>query len=721
MIKAKRIYEPTPKKEEQIDLQKIIADAFQSSISKAEKVSTWVSLEIEKENKIIERIMYKIEDKIKSMKIDKSGVTEDVYNQLSSSLKSLWEYLLNIVNNHEHDYLTSEDKDECISIAETMVNEAVLKFDNLIKPFSDKFLRDLESKADKEHSHDELDEIMKDIEENEEELERKLETKADKEHKHEIEDVTWLSETLKGFANKEHKHDQYATVEQLNMVSMHRSRWAGWWGHVIQTSGVVLAQRSNMNFIWATVTDDPNNNATVVTITWWSGSWDVVWPASATDWNIALYDWATGKLIKNSTYSPASFAPALTSDENYVTDAEKIIISATTASYTTADETKVDFITVTQAVNLDTMESDIAALANGMVYKWNWDASAWTFPWGWTAQTWRFYTVSVGGTVDSVVFAVDDRLVATTDNASTTIYAWNWTKLDATDAVTSVNGQTWNVTWLQEIATVISWNTTASNDWVYVVVASATFTDPSPVEWKWYKVIVRNGTATVWWTGYAVAWSEILRIYHSWAWANYLKTPSSWVNTWDQTSIVGITGTLAEFNTALTDWDFATLAWTETLSNKTLSWATVLEENASLQLDWVLSADGKWSWTTITWTAWYTQAFWDLVTLDKDDSRREAVDISVAAAATWDARGLLWMVISAWTDGTACTILLQGTIRADANFPALTIWAPVYASTTWDIVVTQPSTTDYVIRIIWSALTADSIYFSPWVTWITHT
>lgn len=182
-----------------------------------------------------------------------------------------------------------------------------------------------------------------------------------------------------------------------------------------------------------------------------------------------------------------------------------------------------------------------------------------------------------------------------------------------------------------------------------------------------------------------------------------------------------LTGTIAEFNTALSDWDFATLAWSETLSNKTLSWATVLEENASLQLDWVLSADGKRSWTTITWTAWYTQAFWDLVTLDKDDSRREAVDISVAAAATWDARGLLWMVVVAWTDWNACTILLQWTIRADANFPALTIWAPVYASTTGDIVVTQPVTTDYVIRIIWSALTADSMYFNPWTSWTTHT
>lgn len=40
------------------------------------------------------------------------------------------------------------------------------------------------------------------------------------------------------------------------------------------------------------------------------------------------------------------------------------------------------------------------------------------------------------------------------------------------------------------------------------------------------------------------------------------------INTGDQTSIVGITGTTAQFNTALTDGDFATLAGTETLTNK---------------------------------------------------------------------------------------------------------------------------------------------------------
>ena len=38
------------------------------------------------------------------------------------------------------------------------------------------------------------------------------------------------------------------------------------------------------------------------------------------------------------------------------------------------DGTKLDLVSVTQAVDLDQMETDIAALANGMVYKGDWDA-----------------------------------------------------------------------------------------------------------------------------------------------------------------------------------------------------------------------------------------------------------------------------------------------------------------------------------------------------------
>ena len=104
------------------------------------------------------------------------------------------------------------------------------------------------------------------------------------------------------------------------------------------------------------------------------------------------------------------------------------------------DGAKLDYITVTQAVSLDQMEIDIAALANGMVYKGDWDASASTFPGSGSAQIGWFYYVSVAGTVGGISFAVGDNIVAIVDDASTSTYASNWSKHDQTDAVTSVVG-----------------------------------------------------------------------------------------------------------------------------------------------------------------------------------------------------------------------------------------------------------------------------------------
>ena len=75
----------------------------------------------------------------------------------------------------------------------------------------------------------------------------------------------------------------------------------------------------------------------------------------------------------------------------------------------------------------------------------------------------------------------------------------------------------------QDEATVVSSNQTAVNDGVYTVVASATFTDPSPTEGKGFSVLVRNGTATVGGTAYATAGTFIRRVFHSGAWANYVN------------------------------------------------------------------------------------------------------------------------------------------------------------------------------------------------------
>lgn len=256
----------------------------------------------------------------------------------------------------------------------------------------------------------------------------------------------------------------------------------------------------------------------------------------------------------------------------------------------------------------------------------------------------------------------------------------------------------------------------------------------------------------------------------------------SGTNTGDQTTIVGITGTKAQFDTAVTDGNFLYVGdvtqYTDELaqdavgtiltdsseidftyndgapsitasivsgsidetkldastnssldladgslqrSGGTMSGNITLGENTSIALDPAGSADGKYSGTTVTGTGGATIAFGDLVTLDKDDSRWELVDISVAEAATGDARGIIGIAVTSSTDGGAITVLLNGIIRADTNFPALTIGAAVFASTTGDVVVTQPTTTDHVIRIVGYGLTADEMYFNPGAVWTTHT
>lgn len=146
-------------------------------------------------------------------------------------------------------------------------------------------------------------------------------------------------------------------------------------------------------------------------------------------WNTANVTW----------YGSHNFDTATQDTIAIFTGSWKTLWSAATATYPNLTELSyVKWVT-------SSIQTQLNALANGMFYKWAWDASSWTFPWAGAAQVGWFYSVTVWGTVDSVVFNVWDKLIATTNNASTTIYAWNWIKLDATDEVTSVNSQVWNV------------------------------------------------------------------------------------------------------------------------------------------------------------------------------------------------------------------------------------------------------------------------------------
>jgi hypothetical protein len=64
-------------------------------------------------------------------------------------------------------------------------------------------------------------------------------------------------------------------------------------------------------------------------------------------------------------------------------------------------------------------------------------------------------------------------------------------------------------------------NFTAENDGEYTATATLTVTDPTPSEGASFRVLVRNGTATVGGTAYSVAGTVIERVFHSGAWVNY--------------------------------------------------------------------------------------------------------------------------------------------------------------------------------------------------------
>lgn len=119
---------------------------------------------------------------------------------------------------------------------------------------------------------------------------------------------------------------------------------------------------------------------------------------------------------------------------------------ADTNAYTDAEKAKVGHLTVTQAVDLDAIETRVNALDAAVVLKGTWDASAGAFPGAGSAQAGESWIVAVAGTVDGNNFAEGDRILAIVDNASTTIFANNWFKLDYTDRVASVAGKVGAVT-----------------------------------------------------------------------------------------------------------------------------------------------------------------------------------------------------------------------------------------------------------------------------------
>lgn len=128
-------------------------------------------------------------------------------------------------------------------------------------------------------------------------------------------------------------------------------------------------------------------------------------------------------------------------------------------------------------------------------------------------------------------------------------------------------------------------------------------------------------------------------------------------------------------------------------------------------------SDGEFSGLAITGTAGATLIFGDLVYLAVADSRWELTDANTEAMSGPVKLGIC--VLAAAGNGSPTIVLLWGTVRADAAFPALTVSAPVYVGeTAGDIQVAAPSTQGDLVRIVGYGDTADQLFFCPDNTWL---
>jgi len=137
--------------------------------------------------------------------------------------------------------------------------------------------------------------------------------------------------------------------------------------------------------------------------------------------------WVDGRSVAGSTTVVTDNLTSDSATEALSAKQGKVLKTAVDAkvTYPSADSTKVGHITVTQAVNLDTMES---GLALAIILKGEWDSTTGSFPSGSVKKGWS-YTVSDQVTLSNKAFGEGDRLVALIDNPSTTVYLANWQTL----------------------------------------------------------------------------------------------------------------------------------------------------------------------------------------------------------------------------------------------------------------------------------------------------
>lgn len=132
----------------------------------------------------------------------------------------------------------------------------------------------------------------------------------------------------------------------------------------------------------------------------------------------------------------------------------------------------------------------------------------------------------------------------------------------------------------------------------------------------------------------------------------------------------------------------------------------------SILLDAALSGDEKWSGISIAGTAGAALTVGQACYLGSDEKWYPNDGILDGTDTGFKSQlGICILVAAGDTDPTK--MLLYGKVRSVA-FPAFTVGAPVYLDdTAGNIVVAQPSTANFAIRIVGFALSAEELMFAP--------
>lgn len=137
--------------------------------------------------------------------------------------------------------------------------------------------------------------------------------------------------------------------------------------------------------------------------------------------------------------------------------------NSNTNAYTDGDKAKVGRLTVTSAVNLDTLAATVAGMGDSVSLRGEYDVSGkTTFPTG--AKKGYSYIVKGSATIGGYELNEGDRLISLKTTASTTLAA-DWFHADGSDKVASVNGRTGVVTGLMEASALGDINRNFTSDY----------------------------------------------------------------------------------------------------------------------------------------------------------------------------------------------------------------------------------------------------------------